>query len=358
MTSDNPYPVFDGHNDVLFDMYYPESGGGRTFFERSDRGHIDLPRAIEGGFGGGFFAVYVPNDPEGRKVPEYQPVYREDGYEAPMVPELETAYAQSTALSIAGVLFRIERESAGRLKVVRTADELAECLRVGTIAAVFHIEGADPIDTNLNALYVLYEAGLRSVGIVWSRPNAFGHGVPFRFPSSPDTGPGLTDAGKALVRECNSLGIMLDLAHLNERGFWDVAGITDAPLVVTHTAAHALCPSTRNITDRQIDAVGESDGMIGVNFNVRDLRADGRPEPDTPIEEIVRHVDYIAGRIGIDRVGLGSDFDGATVSSRIGDVAGLRKVVAALQEHGYDAAALRKITHENWVRVLRRTWKG
>jgi membrane dipeptidase len=95
-----------------------------------------------------------------------------------------------------------------------------------------------------------------------------------------------------------------------------------------------------------------------VNFNVRDLRADGRPEPDTPIEEIVRHVDYIAGRIGIDRVGLGSDFDGATVSSRIGDVAGLRKVVAALQEHGYDAAALRKITHENWVRVLRRTWKG
>jgi membrane dipeptidase len=205
---------------------------------------------------------------------------------------------------------------------------------------------------------VLYEAGLRSVGIVWSRPNAFGHGVPFRFPSSPDTGLGLTDAGKALVRECNSLGIMLDLAHLNERGFWDVASLTDAPLVVTHTAAHALCPSTRNITDRQIDAVGESDGMIGVNFNVRDLRADGRPEPDTPIEEIARHVDYIAGRIGIDRVGLGSDFDGATVSSRIADVAGLRKVVAALQEHGYDDAALREITHENWVRVLRATWKG
>ncbi|HET9493183.1 MAG TPA: dipeptidase [Chloroflexia bacterium] len=358
MTSDNRYPVFDGHNDVLFDMYYPESGGGRTFFERSERGHIDLPRAIEGGFGGGFFAVYVPNDPEGRKIPEYQPVYREDGYEAPMVPELEMAYAQSTALSIAGVLFRIERESGGRLKVVRTADELAECLRDGTIAAVFHIEGADPLDTNLNALYVLYEAGLRSVGIVWSRPNAFGHGVPFRFPSSPDTGPGLTDAGKALVRECNSLGIMLDLAHLSERGFWDVAGITDAPLVVTHTAAHALCPSTRNITDKQIDAVGESDGMIGVNFNVRDLRADGRPEPDTPIEEIVRHLDYIAGRIGIDRVGLGSDFDGATVSSHIGDVSGLRKVVAALQEHGYDDAALRKITHENWVRVLRATWKG
>jgi membrane dipeptidase len=262
------------------------------------------------------------------------------------------------AVPFAGTVLRMEGESGGRVKVVSTSVVLGECLRDGTLAAVLHLEGAEPVDTGLKALHLWYAAGLRSLGIVWSRPNAFGHGVPFKFPSSPDTGPGLTDAGKALVRECNSLGIMVDLAHLNEQGFWDVARITDAPLVVTHPAAHSLCPSTRNITDRQIDAVGDSDGMVGVNFNVRDLRADGHPEPDTLVTEIVRHVDYIAERIGIDRVGLGSDFDGATISAHIRDVAGLPLVVAALQQRGYDDAALRKITHENWVRVLRRTWKG
>src|SRR5204862_5975253 len=110
----------------------------------------------------------------------------------------------------------------------------------GTIAAILHFEGAEPIDSQLNALEVFYRAGLRSLGLVWSRPNAFGEGVPFRFPSSPDTGPGLTAAGRELVRECNRLGILVDLSHLNERGFWDVADVTTAPLVATHSNAHAL----------------------------------------------------------------------------------------------------------------------
>jgi membrane dipeptidase len=351
------FPVFDGHNDVLFELFYPERGGGRTFFERAARGHIDLPRALEGGFGGGFFAVFVPAEP-GVDVPtSLETVHTGTGYEVPMALEVRYSYAQNMALSIAGTLFRVERESEGQFKVVRTAQELATCLKSGVVAAVLHFEGAEPIDTRLDSLYAFYEMGLRSLGLVWSRPNAFGNGVPFRFPSSPDTGPGLSDAGKALVRACNRLGIMVDLAHLNEKGFWDVASISEAPLVATHTAAHALCPSTRNLTDKQLDAVKESDGMVGVNFNVRDLRADGRSEPDTPLTEIVRHVDYLVERIGLERVGLGSDFDGANISKHVGDVSGLPRVIAALREAGYDDAALRKITHENWVRVLRKTWK-
>jgi membrane dipeptidase len=166
----------------------------------------------------------------------------------------------------------------------------------------------------------------------------------------------LTDLGKELVKTCNRLRVMVDLAHLNEKGFWDVAAISDAPLVATHTAAHALSPSTRNVTDKQLDAIKESDGMVGVNFNVRDLRADGKSEPDTPLTEIVRHVDYLVERIGLERVGFGSDFDGATMSKHLGDVAGMPKVVAALRDAGYDDEALGKITHGNWVRVLRKTW--
>jgi membrane dipeptidase len=193
---------------------------------------------------------------------------------------------------------------------------------------------------------------------VWSRPNAYADGVPFRFPSSPDTGSGLTGAGKELVGECNRLGVLVDLSHTNERGFWDVAGLTEAPLVATHSNAHALCPASRNLTDRQLDAIRDSDGMVGVNFAVGFLREDGGESEETPLETVVRHVDYLVERVGINGVGFGSDFDGAKVPERIGDVSGLPNLLAALHDAGYDDASLRKLAHENWGRVLRATWRG
>ena len=155
---------------------------------------------------------------------------------------------------------------------------------------------------------------------------------------------------------CNRLGVLLDLSHLNERGFWDVASITATPLVATHSNAHALCPTSRNLTDRQLDAIRDSDGMVGVNFAVAFLREDGAEEEDTPIEDVVRHVDYLVERVGVERVGFGSDFDGAKVPLGIRDASGLPNLLAALRERGYDDAALKKLAHENWVRVLRETW--
>ena len=181
--------------------------------------------------------------------------------------------------------------------------------------------------------------------------------MPFGFPSSPDTGPGLTGAGKELVRACNRLGIMLDLSHLNEQGFWEVVSLSDAPLVATHSNAHSLCPTTRNLTDKQLDAIKESKGIVGLNFAVTDLRKDGWNEADTALDVMVRHIDYLVEHLGIDCVGLGTDFDGATIPQEIGDVAGLPKLINVLRESGYDDVALRKLAYENWVRVLGKTWK-
>ena len=354
MAEPDAMPIFDGHNDTLLHVYRPERGGGRSFLDRSDIGHLDLPRAREGGFGGGLFAVFIPEDPDKAEA-------RDSSEEIPdlpfLPPSVEHPYALQTAMAITAGLFRMEAESEGQVKVVRTADELTACLQQGILAAVLHFEGAEPIDPALDGLHVFYEAGLRSLGIVWSRSNAFGHGVAFDFPNSPDTGPGLTPAGKKLVSKCNQLGIAIDLSHLNEKGFWDVAKLTNAPLIASHSCAHAVCPSTRNLTDRQLDAIGESGGVVGINFYVGFLRADGQRDSDTPIADIVRHADYIAERIGIEHVAFGSDFDGALIPNEVGDVTGLPKVVAALRDHGYDDDALRKITHENWVRVLSQTWK-
>ena len=223
-----------------------------------------------------------------------------------------------------------------------------------TLAAIFHIEGAEAIDTDFRSLDVLYAAGLRSIGITWSRANAFGTGVPFRFNVDPDIGPGLSDAGKELVRVCNGMGIMLDLSHLNAAGFRDVAAISSHPLVATHSNVHAISPHARNLTDWQLAAIAESKGMVGLNYAVGFLRPDGKFVADTEIEIMVRHVDAMVEALGEDGVALGSDFDGAMMPAAIGDVTGVPRLLQALLDKGYGEDLVRKIALRNWLGMVER----
>jgi membrane dipeptidase len=320
--------VIDGHNDLVLRRWRGEPTS-----------HMDLEAAPAAGFAGGFFALFVPSPP-----PDGLP-------EIPYVMPLADPIPQQEAARVADELYA----TLCKLPVRRamTVDDFRE----GDVAAIVHLEGADPLAPDLSDLEAWYGRGLRSVGIVWSRPNAFAQGVPFAFPGSPDTGPGLTAAGRALVEACNGLGIVVDVSHLNEAGFWDVARITGAPLVATHSNAHALCASSRNLTDRQLDAVRDSGGVVGVNFAVNFLREDGDEVRQTPIGEIIRHVDYLSERMGIDHVAFGSDFDGAVVPDAVGGIAGFPLVVAALTTAGYGDEAIAKVTHANWLRVLDATWR-
>lgn len=355
-------PVLDGHNDTLTKIRHARGDGdARTFLERSDDGHLDLPRAREGGMAGGFFAIFT-SSPEWKK--EKLPVMDDDGepvegaFSVPLPPKLDRRVATRFTLSVMSDLFRLVEEADGAMEVVTTADALRRCLDDGTFAVILHIEGVEAIDTRLEALDVLHAAGLRSLGPVWSRPNAFGHGVPFDFPRHPDTGPGLTAAGKRLIRRCNELGIMIDCSHLNAEGFWDVARISEAPIVATHSNAHALCPSPRNLTDAQLDVIALSRGLVGLNYAVGFLREDGDADPETPLSEIARHARYIADLVGVEHVALGSDFDGAVIPQELGDAAGLPKLLDALGEVGFSEEEVEQIAYRNWVRVLETTWRG
>jgi membrane dipeptidase len=320
-----PLPVFDGHNDVLLEE--------RSFADASDEGHLDLERARAGGFAGGFFAIFTPHPdgfaPGSERGPD-------------VLPEPPVTREHALRHTLAGIGKLLALEEAGALRVVREPDDLA---LDGTVRAVMHLEGAEAIDPGLELLPALYALGLRSLGITWSRPNAFGHGVPFAQPSSPDTGPGLTDAGRALVRACEALGILVDLAHLNERGFWDVAEIAERPLVVTHACAHALVPSARNLTDAQLDALRDSGGVVGVCFHHEDA---GPHRTD-----IARHVDHIATRLGPQHVALGSDFDGCQLPAGMSGAADLPKVLDDLRALGWQEPELRLVAHANFLRVLR-----
>ena len=357
--------IFDGHNDTIISLAGEgfDGTGGRSFFERSEKGHIDLPRAQEGGLGGGFFAVLArgkarSSDPAlttsgPREISNIGRGFDESEGWPPPIPLEE---AQSDALMRLGDLIRIARQSGGQAQIVTTAAELQHCLDNGIFAIELHFEGADPLDLDGRALETFYRAGLRSVGITHFRQNQYAAGVPNRFPGTPDIGPGLTDAGKELVRQLNRMRVLVDLSHANQKTFWDVAAITDAPLVATHSNAWALSNAPRNLTDKQLAAIRESDGMVGLNYHVGFLRADGEMNPDTPISVMADQIDYLAEKLGIDRVGLGSDFDGAMMPAELKDAAGLPRLMQALADRGYGDEELTKIAHGNWVRVLRATW--
>jgi membrane dipeptidase len=335
-------PVVDGHNDALLRAWRR----GESLRDRSDDGHLDLARMQEGGIAAGFFAIFVPED-DLDADPRANVVETEDGWEVAYPEPLEAGRGLSIAHELAAIA---ERD----LDLIRTVADLERCIAGSHPGAILHLEGAEPVDPTLRDLDAWVERGVRSIGVVWSRPNAFGHGVSFRFPGTPDEGPGLTDAGRALVRACNERGVLVDLAHLNERGFFDVAALTDAPLVVTHAGAHAIAPQPRNLTDVQLDAIGDSGGLVGVFFDVVMTRSDGELMFDTPLDVIAEHIDYVAERIGLEHVALGSDFDGCFPPAALGDASKMQSVLDVL---GWNDDELEQLAHGNWLRVLRSTWK-
>jgi membrane dipeptidase len=339
-------PVFDGHNDALTREDHAWLVTGR------EGGHLDLPRMHAGGIRGGIFAVFTPSPGENEA-----PVPREDDViEFELARAVGHSLAAADATAAAGRLLLMERD--GFVVVARSVGDVDRAVAGdGPAAAVLHLEGAEAIDAQLESLPLWYAAGLRSLGPVWSRPNAFAHGVPFVFPSSPDTGPGLSEAGRELVQACGDLGILVDLSHLNEAGFWDVAKLEIGPLVASHSAAHALCAASRNLTDEQLDAVGESDGLVGIVFACPFLREDFADNPDTPTDLIARHAAYVAERIGVSHVALGSDFDGATIPAAVGDAAGMPRVLGALRDIGFSASEVEAIAWRNWRRVLAAWWR-
>ena len=343
--------IFDGHNDCLLRLFQSgHADPASLFFNASSSGHIDFPRIQRGGFCGGFFAIYVPAD-QTKSGASLLP----NSNHTPLPAPLDVDYARRVTLSMASILLQIVERSNDEIRLVTSKTALEEAITQNRLAVVFHVEGVEAIDADLAMLDVLYAAGLRSLGPVWSRPNIFAHGVPFRYPSSPDIGDGLTEAGKRLIKACNRKRILVDLSHLNENGFWDVAAISDAPLVATHSNAHALCQQSRNLTDKQLDCIRERQGMVGVNFATAFLREDGQRRADTPLHDILRHLDYLITRLGEDKVGFGSDFDGALIPEAIQDVAGLPNLVTAMRAHGYGEDLIEKICWRNWVDVIGRT---
>ncbi len=316
-------PIIDGHTDYLLSL----ADTGRSFLEESTEGHVDLPRARKGNIGAMISAIYIRN--------EYLP-----------------AHALIQTLRGADLLKRTIGASGGQIELVTSHRQLVDCLNNGVFGVIMHYEGAEAIDPEFVVLRLSYELGLRSLGLVWSRPTIFAEGV-----GPQNRGKGLTGLGRELIRHCNEMGVLIDVSHLNEPGFWDVIETSTKPIVASHSNARAVCDHERNLTDRQIKELAKNGGLMGINYAVGFLVQGARKGSDVPLSVLVDHIDHIVNLVGIDHVALGSDYDGAGVPDSLKDAAHDWAIVEELVRRGYAEDSIAKICRDNWLRVLKAVWK-
>jgi membrane dipeptidase len=316
-------PIIDGHTDYLLSLTHT----GRSFLEESTVGHVDLPRARKGNIGAMISAVFLPS-------------------------ELLPTHALIETLRAVDLLKRTVAASDGQMELIRGYDQLVSCLDRGVFGAIMHFEGAEAIDPEFVVLRLASEFGLRSLGLVWSRPTIFAEGV-----GPENHGQGLTGLGRELVKQCNSMGVLIDVSHLNEPGFWDVIAESSKPIVASHSNARAICDHERNLTDRQIKELAKNGGLMGINYAVGFLVQGAKSGSEVPLSVLVDHIDHIVNLVGIDHVALGSDYDGAGVPEALKDAAHDWAIVEELSRRGYDDDSIAKICRDNWLRVLKEVWQ-
>lgn len=307
------YPVVDGHADSVLTVL----DGQRTLTERSEMGHIDWPRAREGGLACTVQAAFP--------APVYYPVA-----------------ARRVGEAIDGLLNQIAAAEGVRLAL--RADDITAAHASGELAVLLNIEGAEGLQGSLALLRNYYRLGVRMMGLVWNHRNEVADGV-----GESEAGGGLTRFGRDVVREMNRLGMLIDLAHITPKGFFEVLELSEDPVLFTHGNCRALHDHPRNLTDEQIRALAAHGGVFGISFV-----ASFMGKETATLSTVADHIDHVCHLLGsADHVGLGSDFDGADMPPGLEDVTRLPHLTAELLRRGYREADLAKLLGGNYLRVFR-----
>jgi membrane dipeptidase len=281
---------------------------------------------------------------------------------------IEDRYLPAMALQVAlGQIGRLYAEAGqcGRFAICKSYRDILNARQNGKIAVLISIEGVEPLGTDLDLLRVFYELGVRSIGLTHVRRNAAGSGGVFAAKGS--TRDGLTAFGRDVVRECEALGVIVDLAHISPAGFKDILEITTKPVIVSHTNARKFYDIERNISDEQIKMIGERRGVIGVNAVLVSPH-----KPEATVDRYVDHIEHIASLIGIDGIGIGFDFfefifrqwpeskkkvlaAKFTTPHFIPELSNhshARNLTRNLIERGFSDEDIEKILFRNWMRIF------
>jgi len=324
--------IIDLHFDLLMDLY--EKRQRKSVLETEF-----LPELEVGNVGVVGVAIYIENR------------YLPDSGLRVALDQIARLYAETQACS--------------RFAISKSYHDIQKAREDRKIALVITMEGVEPLGTDLNLLRVFYELGVRSIGLTHARSNAAGHGGIFA--SSGSSQKGLTEFGRDLVRECEALGVIVDLAHINAAGFNEVLSMTTKPPIVSHTNVRRYYDIERNISDEQIKMIGERRGVIGINSVLV-----GPKKEESTLDRYVDHIEYVTNLIGINGVGVGFDFfefiysqwpesakrelaEKLTTPQFIPDLrnhAHARNLTRKLIERGFNDEQIEKILRGNWLRIF------
>ncbi|WP_026764533.1 dipeptidase [Sediminibacterium salmoneum] len=364
----------DSHNDLL-----TASIEKNLLIDRDLTGktHSDLQRFKEAGVDVQIFSVWC----DGNKKEPYAWANR----------EIDTLYA-------------VAARNPDKIQIIQHFSEINKAIKKKKLAALFGVEGGHMIEGDLNKLEALYKRGVRYMTLTWNNSTEWASSAMDESSLAnlnkdnnnsltQSRATGLNDFGKQVIKKMNELGMMVDLSHVGEKTFWDAIQTTTKPVLVSHSNAYTLCPVFRNLKDDQIDAVGKNGGVIQLNFysafidssfkkrekaflqnkqaKIDSLIATGMQKEyaqsmivdmhkeesiaiQPPMEMLLKHLDYIVNRIGVDHVGMGSDFDGISASPReLTDVTSYPLITKALLERGYSKKDVYKIMGGNLMRVMK-----
>jgi len=319
-------PVVDAHCDTLLKV------GGRTARRLGSRltdTQVDLPRLLEAGVSAQFFACYVEPEPAARRALEQ-------------------------ALELIDIFYEEAAANSDRLVPATGEAGILEAFRQGKVAGILAVEGGEVLQGNLAVLRALHRLGVRAITLTWNFRNALADGV-----LEARTGGGLTRFGVEAVKEMGRLGMLVDVSHLSEAGFWQVMEVAAGPVVATHSNARAVCDHPRNLTDGQLKALAGKGGVTGLTAAPAFVSAGaGTTGPDgetikATLAGLLDHADHIVSLIGPDHLGLGLDFDGiSSTPEGLEDVSRLPYLVRGLLGRGHSRETVRAILGGNFLRVM------
>ncbi|NLK00462.1 MAG: membrane dipeptidase [Clostridia bacterium] len=309
------YKIVDAHCDTILKI---AEGQGNISLENVD-GHLDIRRMIESGVNTQFFALYIE--------PRYKPC------EA----------LERTLVLLDHIYDQLSKNSAN-IELVRNYSDIERIHKNNKIAVLLSIEGGEAIKENTAFLRMFYHLGIRSMTLTWNQRNSIGSGV------HEGSRGGLSKFGKTVVQEMNRLGMLVDVSHLNYEGFWDVIEYSKKPIIASHSNAKSLCDTPRNLDDKQIKAMAEKDGVICCTF-VPDFLV---KNTQANLSHVIDHISYMKNLVGINHIGLGSDFDGTDkMPEGLEDVGKYQSLITTLHARGYKDGQIEKIMGGNILRLLK-----
>lgn len=322
-------PVVDCHNDTMMKVIDHNTWLPVTDLGGTSNFHIDLEKLNKGGLNAPFFAAYT------------------EGYYKDVPKSL------SRTLAIINALYWTEEKNKGAIKISPSYDQIIESVNQGKIAAIPTIEGAYSIDED-NYKYLLnqyYDIGIRVIGFNWNYSNYLGEGAAREYSDNLKTKSqgGLTDLGRKTLSQMEDMGILLDVSHMSENTFWDVMESAKKPIIATHSGVFEIKDHRRNLKDDQILAIKENGGLVGLV----PCPAFISYEDEAKLQDLLDHIDYVVKLIGVDHVGIGSDFDGASLPIDLKDSSEYYKIFEGLRSMGYSDKDIRKISGENVLNLLR-----